>query len=1057
MLHHQNQLQFNLDMPSMPGNLAARYHNPGPLVIEKLGGGGAKKSGTEERIEPSVKFTSISEDRLSMAIRLAKHDLKHMLSKKQTPIINESPQQTNQERKTKTKRSPSGKSRRQLKNTNVRVQERYRNPNEYRRTVETQTPTKTKKKHGRNGSSRSANTYGIVLKAKMDQHDDDRRGRQIREEASPGKDVALSPNSQQAMEIRRLRLELRTYIKKVEELSIKASQQKAVNKKDEEATEDDPRRAARVAEQASRSARLLYSLQQQVREIQEELDKLGPGKVRHTKKSRALNRLAAAHRGAVRALQSFLHHLPAEIDTSSGLPPHYQELALLIRQLSLCCSQLDVEETGVPEGVLNILEQAQDFQDALAKQISTSPRQKSKQTREPSPVPRRRLAFEGDARPHSKPRQRAQAVRVPRESDPSHPYPYQGRVRETPVRDLHRDTPLATPRTTPSLKTVERLRQTIGISRATPGSPERNAALRAGLEALLRAGQPSQGSRPSQPSSRVLPNTTQATSKPRRKLPAKGPPPATRSLILPAKLKADRERLQRVRAMSRDAHFTQETVASKLKHREPVIISSAVGQDQGSDKPMDETRAKPVWTPPGSPRSFHKASPRPPATVVSSDDEGLIKDIERSPRRRKVIFNLEEDDPDKTDAGRSRGFGSELMQRETARQAWLDREAAEQRKQLNTGRSSEGHLPVPHQWLQEAEKAIQERLQPIIDKAEAVTKEQQLQQYSTRQSLHHQLSQRAMQATSNNADLLSDLLLEDILADTALEFHRIDSNERLERQARQLHDAPTVEGILHSLDNMELVEDEIRRRWKRVEYIDQGDLQRDSIQQKEARWMLGTPLDGDFLESFPDAVPTSHTSMQFTNSHIPMGSHHSVASVSSNEPQEVVRRPTQRETFLDYTSRSEDDSDTDAQPPSQGDDSKTNSEIKHMDPSNHSKILQSLLGTRPQPAAEPQYTGHHSVPTRHERDTRPAMLDRPRFPLFIPSDMMNRIKDSRGRFEHHLKSTSHWSYGTFDPWKLVEEVADEIVSEIIKDVSGEVSEVMGHCVDDLYKAEFNMT
>ena len=43
-----------------------------------------------------------------------------------------------------------------------------------------------------------------------------------------------------------------------------ASQQKAVNKKDEEDTEDDPRRAARVAEQASRSARLLYSLQQQV-------------------------------------------------------------------------------------------------------------------------------------------------------------------------------------------------------------------------------------------------------------------------------------------------------------------------------------------------------------------------------------------------------------------------------------------------------------------------------------------------------------------------------------------------------------------------------------------------------------------------------------------------------------------------------------------------------------------------------------------------------------------------------------------------------------------------
>ena len=62
----------------------------------------------------------------------------------------------------------------------------------------------------------------------------------------------------------------------------------------------------------------------------------------------------------MRALQSFLHHLPSEMGPGSGpgLPPHYQELALLVRQLSLCCSQLDVDGSGIPEGVLNILEQA---------------------------------------------------------------------------------------------------------------------------------------------------------------------------------------------------------------------------------------------------------------------------------------------------------------------------------------------------------------------------------------------------------------------------------------------------------------------------------------------------------------------------------------------------------------------------------------------------------------------------------------------------------------------------------------------------------------------------
>ncbi len=56
----------------------------------------------------------------------------------------------------------------------------------------------------------------------------------------------------------------------------------------------------------------------------------------------------------------------------------------------------------------------------------------------------------------------------------------------------------------------------------------------------------------------------------------------------------------------------------------------------------------------------------------------FTSDRERSPRRRKVIFNLEEEDPDKTVAGRARGFDAGLMQREVARQAWLDREAAEQ-------------------------------------------------------------------------------------------------------------------------------------------------------------------------------------------------------------------------------------------------------------------------------------------------------------------------------------------------------------------------------------------
>ena len=220
MLHH-NQLRFNLDMPSMPSNLAVRYRNPGPLVIEKLGGVAAtSEANPKVQNESPVKFTALSEDRISLAIRLAKHDLKNMLTKNQTPIIEEPPQERKQMKKSKARRSPSGKSHRQLKDINLRVQERYRNPNEYRRSVETQTP-KTKTRNLKDVSSRPVNAYGLVLNVKNDQRGDGNRWGQSNEVSSPSKDAALSPNSQQAREIKRLRLELRTYIKKVEELSMK--------------------------------------------------------------------------------------------------------------------------------------------------------------------------------------------------------------------------------------------------------------------------------------------------------------------------------------------------------------------------------------------------------------------------------------------------------------------------------------------------------------------------------------------------------------------------------------------------------------------------------------------------------------------------------------------------------------------------------------------------------------------------------------------------------------------------------------------------------------------
>lgn len=71
--------------------------------------------------------------------------------------------------------------------------------------------------------------------------------------------------------------------------------------------------------------------------------------------SMAINRLAAAHRGALRALQVVTHQLS---DLSHGkVPPYYKELGQLIRQLSLCSAKVEVEQgSAVPETALDILQ-----------------------------------------------------------------------------------------------------------------------------------------------------------------------------------------------------------------------------------------------------------------------------------------------------------------------------------------------------------------------------------------------------------------------------------------------------------------------------------------------------------------------------------------------------------------------------------------------------------------------------------------------------------------------------------------------------------------------------
>ena len=72
--YHNNQLQFNLGIPPSSGNLNTKFRKPRPIIIEKLT---APSDGvvTSDRGNLSVS-SSVSSDRLALAVRLARRDVR---------------------------------------------------------------------------------------------------------------------------------------------------------------------------------------------------------------------------------------------------------------------------------------------------------------------------------------------------------------------------------------------------------------------------------------------------------------------------------------------------------------------------------------------------------------------------------------------------------------------------------------------------------------------------------------------------------------------------------------------------------------------------------------------------------------------------------------------------------------------------------------------------------------------------------------------------------------------------------------------------------------------
>ncbi|XP_015264602.1 PREDICTED: protein moonraker, partial [Gekko japonicus] len=291
----------------------------------------------------SVEFSVVSEEKLNLAVQLAKRDVKrrhleeqvrqHLLSEsKIVPARPGGPGQTRRKESENVAGSRASnflqKDERQLGNCSI---------------LET--------------TSSGAKVY-LYTPSRI-------KSKAASSDSPPTRDPGPGPRKEEdktALEVRRLQKELQNYIQKIEELAKK--------ERSEETLDPDEERRVRVRrqEQAVRSARMLYVLRQQVKEIQEELEKLSPQRIKHTRKSRAMARLAAAHRGAVRALQMFAAHFASQSEHHPA-PAHCKELGNLIRQLSLCSARLEMG-SSVPDVIIDLLLQIEDLDSLLSKKES---------------------------------------------------------------------------------------------------------------------------------------------------------------------------------------------------------------------------------------------------------------------------------------------------------------------------------------------------------------------------------------------------------------------------------------------------------------------------------------------------------------------------------------------------------------------------------------------------------------------------------------------------------------------------------------------------------------
>ncbi|XP_053864286.1 protein moonraker isoform X2 [Malaclemys terrapin pileata] len=711
----QTQLQFNRNVPAAPENLAVRFSSPRPIIIEKLKPPDGQRDlggGDDTNLRSSVTFSVISEEKLKLAIQLAKRDVKRRhLEEQVKEAENKSVfPQTSEQCKREVSENPAERSTSKSR-TCLKYHQQLGQPSKMEITnsgakVYLYTPNQGKLKPPVSDSPPT--------------HD-----------PGPGPKPRLKKiEDKSTQEVRRLQKELRCCIQKIEELAKK--------ERCEEILDPDEERRVRIRrqEQAARSARMLYVLQQQVKEIQEDLEKLSPHKIKHTKKSRAMSRVAAAHRGAIRALQVFATQFTDQ--SEQQVPAHYKELGNLIRQLSLCSAKLEMD-SSVPDIIIDILLQIEGKSPVSSEMFPAREQIASPKKEKKPPISKERLGQE----------QKKPSVARKLLTD----------------EDQHTaNIPLAQKLSSHADLSDQEFQQ-----EHDPHTSDRYAVLKTSQDALMRAG--------------AVKKAPVLESGPLRK----------KGVLLPAKQGIRKlPRSRPVQPQAKHARFQETTVAFRLKESKPLVKESRI-----------------PWVPP------HPTSP--PASPKRAPWGYMNASPKASSREQSALQK------EGTEEGR---LGA--IEKEALRLAWLDAETSRRTKELTEFSREEMEKiqklrlegASPTQLADKVEKAVRERLEPLLDKAQKVNLSLETNARLKDSSFINKLSSQAAEKAASNADMLSEKLLDDLLEDTAQELWNMEQHKKMQAEAVAMHDSPSLETMLQRMEEIERYQDVVRRRFNQIVYAD---------------------------------------------------------------------------------------------------------------------------------------------------------------------------------------------------------------------------------------------